>query len=232
MSTSTPPPALEAVAIARSREDVAVGEEIVRHRLSSRALHWTGALFFFLSLVSGLPIWTPVFGWMAPLLGGLSMCRVVHPWAGLLFSAASLAMFVHWGREMRLRPEDRAWLRMDTVVGYLRHTREGAEVGKYNGGQKLFFYAVSLGALGLFGSGVVLWEPTRFPQWARLASILLHEVAFILFTVAIVFHVYLATAALPGTFAAMTRGTVTRGWARVHHPRWYREVTGEERGGG
>ena len=26
----------------------------------------------------------------------------------------------------------------------------------------------------------------------------------------------------------MTRGTVTRAWARLHHPRWYREVTGEE----
>ena len=25
----------------------------------------------------------------------------------------------------------------------------------------------------------------------------------------------------------MTRGTVTRAWARLHHPRWYREVTGE-----
>ena len=26
----------------------------------------------------------------------------------------------------------------------------------------------------------------------------------------------------------MTRGTVTKAWARLHHPRWYREVTGEE----
>jgi len=44
----------------------------------------------------------------------------------------------------------------------------------------------------------------------------------------IVFHIYLGTVAEPGTFGSMTRGTVTRAWARLHQPRWYREVTGEE----
>jgi formate dehydrogenase subunit gamma len=48
------------------------------------------------------------------------------------------------------------------------------------------------------------------------------------FVVAIVFHVYLGTAAEPGTFRSMVRGTVTRPWARLHHPRWYREVLGED----
>jgi formate dehydrogenase subunit gamma len=101
-------------------------------------------------------------------------------------------------------------------------------VGKYNGGQKLFFFAVSLGALALLVSGVVLWFPLSFPQLARALSILLHEVTFILFTVAVVFHIYLGTAALPGTFRSMTRGTVGKAWARLHHPAWYRDVTGEE----
>jgi cytochrome b subunit of formate dehydrogenase len=29
----------------------------------------------------------------------------------------------------------------------------------------------------------------------------------------------------------MTRGTVTKAWAKLHHPRWYRDVTGD-RGNG
>ena len=57
---------------------------------------------------------------------------------------------------------------------------------------------------------------------------LIHDFTFICFGVAIVFHVYLGTAAEPGTFGSMTRGTVTRAWARLHHPRWYREITGEK----
>jgi len=54
--------------------------------------------------------------------------------------------------------------------------------------------------------------------------------AFILFAVSIVVHIYLGTAALPGTFQSMTRGTVTKSYARLHHPRWYRETTGDRSG--
>jgi cytochrome b subunit of formate dehydrogenase len=46
----------------------------------------------------------------------------------------------------------------------------------------------------------------------------------------IIGHIYLGTAAEPGTFASMVRGTVTKDWARLHHPKWYREVTGNGRG--
>ena len=102
MSAST-----QAVVRARTAEDVLVGKAIVRHRLASRVIHWTVAFFFLVCLLSGLPIWTPVFGWMAGFLGGLSVCRVLHPWAGVLYFTASLGMLLHWQREMRLQPKDR-----------------------------------------------------------------------------------------------------------------------------
>ena len=54
-----------AVVRAREKEDIVVGDEIVRHRLASRVIHWAVALFFFVALFTGLPIWTPLFGWMA-----------------------------------------------------------------------------------------------------------------------------------------------------------------------
>ena len=216
-----------AVLRARRSEDVVVGDEIVRHRFATRAIHWTVALFFFLALFSGLPIWTPIFGWMAHLFGGLNVCRWLHPWAGVVFFVSAVVMFVHWLGEMRLEPNEREWLRLRKIVEYMRYQGEDPEVGKYNGGQKLFFFATALGALGLLVTGVVLWFPLSFPQVLRAASILLHDLTFILFAVAIVFHIYLGTAALPGTFGAMTRGTVTKAWARLHHPRRYRDVTGE-----
>jgi formate dehydrogenase subunit gamma len=99
--------------------------------------------------------------------------------------------------------------------------------GKYNGGQKLFFFATGLAALSLLLSGVVLWLPLSFSRLLNETAILLHDVTFILLAVAIVLHIYLGTAAEPGTFHSMTRGTVGKPWARLHHPRWYREVSGE-----
>jgi formate dehydrogenase subunit gamma len=222
------PAADPALLRARHDEDVVVGDRIVRHRLSSRLIHWAVALSFFVSLLSGLPIWTPLFGWMAQLFGGLHVCRWLHPWAGLLFFAATAAMFVHWLDDMRLRGRDREWLRPRKIVDYLQHAEDNAEVGKYNGGQKLFFFAAALGALGLLVSGVVLWFPLEFPALVRELGILLHDVTFVAFVVAVVFHVYLGTAAEPGTFPSMVRGTVTKTWARFHHPAWYREVVDED----
>ena len=225
-ATASRPPADSAILRARRSEDVVVGDEIVRHRLATRAIHWTVALFFFLALFSGLPIWTPVFGWMAHLFGGLNVCRWLHPWAGLAFFVSMLVMFVHWLGEMRLEPNDREWLRPRKMIEYMRYQGEDPDVGKYNGGQKLFFFAAALGALGLLLSGVVVWFPLEFPRIVRELAILIHDVTFILFVVAIVFHIYLGTAAEPGTFHSMIRGTVSKPWARLHHPRWYREVLG------
>jgi formate dehydrogenase subunit gamma len=221
------PHARTITARARHEEDVVVGDEIVRHNLTARVHHWTVAVLFLLCLFTGLPIWMPVFGWMASLVGGLHVARWLHPWAGVLLSAAMLWMFLHWLGDMRLEPRDREWLG-PKALAYMREGIDTSEEGKYNGGQKLFFFAASLAVLGLLLTGVVLWNPRAFPQLLSETAILLHDLTFILFTVAIVLHVYLGTAAEPGTFRAMIRGTVTRRWARFHHGRWYRQVTGEQ----
>jgi formate dehydrogenase subunit gamma len=216
-----------AIVAAREREDVIVGNEIVRHRRASRLIHWTVALTFFVCLFTGMPIWSPVFGWMAHLFGGLTVCRILHPWAGIAFFLASAVMFFHWLADMHVEPHERDWLG-PRAFQYMRYETDDSEVGKYNGGQKLFFWATGLGAVGLLLSGLLIWFPRAFPKLLVEFSFLIHDVTFILFAVAIVFHIYLGTAAEPGTFGSMTRGTVTREWARLHHPRWYREVTGEE----
>ena len=215
-----------AVITGRDREDIVVGNEIVRHRRGTRLVHWAVAVFFFVCLLTGMPIWSPIFGWMAHLFGGLSVCRWLHPWAGIAFFAASGLMFLQWMAEMVLEGSEKDWAG-PKMLKYMRYEADDPDVGKYNGGQKLLFWAVSLGALGLLASGIVMWFPLSFPQILRVISILLHDVTFILFAVAIVFHIYLGTAAEPGTFGSMTRGTVTKEWARLHHPRWYREVTGD-----
>jgi formate dehydrogenase beta subunit/formate dehydrogenase gamma subunit len=211
-----------------TREDTVVGDRIVRHSTMSRVIHWSVALSFFLTLFSGLPIWTPIFGWMAAFFGGLSVCRWLHPWIGIAFVAATMTMIAYWLRDMRLTRGDWAWLG-PKFVDYLR--RRGAAdptTGKYNGGQKLFFYLVALLAFVLLATGVVLWFPSSFSASLRQVSWPIHDVAFLAFAVAIVGHIYLGTAALPGTFRSMTRGTVSKAYARFHHPGWYRDVTGDE----
>ena len=228
MSTVAPRRPLDsAVIVARDRENVIVGNEIVRHRRSSRLIHWSVGLTFFICVVTGMPIWTPLFGWMAHLVGGLSVARVIHPWAGLAYAFASIVMFFHWLSDMHFLPSERGWLG-PKVFEYMRYESDDSEVGKYNGGQKLLFWSVSLGMVGLLLSGLLIWFPRAFPRLLLEFAYIVHDVTFIAFAVAIVFHIYLGTVAEPGTFGSMIRGTVTRQWARLHHPRWFREVTGED----
>ena len=217
-----------AMARARSTENVVVGDEIVRERLSARVVHWAVAVTFFVCLFTGLPIWTPYLGFLATLFGGLHVCRLLHPWAGIAFAAASVLMFVQWVSQMRLTPADREFLTPRGLLRYFQYRNDDVEVGKYNGGQKLLFWAAALGAAGLLATGLVMWFPLAFGQGLREASYLLHDVAFSLFFAMIIGHIYLGTAAEPGTFRSMVRGTVTKSWAQLHHPRWYREVTSDQ----
>lgn len=111
------------------------------------------------------------------------------------------------------------------VGNYIRNQEEGLpEVGRFNPGQKLLFWLqVGAGVLLLL-SGIPLWFPHSFPQWLRLMSILVHEISALATIGALIVHIYMGTAFVSRSLSAMIHGTVSRAWARTHHPRWYREL--------
>jgi formate dehydrogenase subunit gamma len=216
----------DVVQLARDRENVMAGDELVRHKLSSRVMHWTVALFFVVCLLTGMPIWSPVFGWMAYFFGGLTVCRWLHAWSGVGFAVASVWMTLHWAADMKIAANEKHF----SMLEYLKFSsKTDPETGKYNVGQKRFFWTVLPGMLLVLLTGIPLWWPENFGWRMRQICLPLHDVGFILWFVAIVGHIYLGTAAEPGTFRSMVGGTVTKAWAKLHHPRWYREVTERER---
>jgi len=129
---------------------------------------------------------------------------------------------------MRMTPADRRFVKLRSFLSYMRWESHDQEIGKYNGGQKLLFWLSALAALGLLLTGVVMWFPELFGEGLRQASWLLHDITFILFTLLIIGHIYLGIVE-PGTFTGMIEGTVSRDWAKLNHPAWYRDVTGDRR---
>src|SRR5262245_33442700 len=210
--------------IAREQEDVVVNQNlIVRHKASVRLTHWFVAIFFFLAMLTGFAIFTPFFFGLTGLFGGGAMTRTLHPWFSLGFVIAVLFLFRSWRERMKPDAGDQEW--KENMGAYMRYEVELEQVGKYNAGQKMFFWSVVLGALAFLISGIVMWFPALSPFFARTIAYWLHEITFIAFVIGVIYHIYMSTTAMPGTLRAMTRGTVTRGWAKWHHPRWYREVT-------
>jgi formate dehydrogenase subunit gamma len=123
---------------------------------------------------------------------------------------------------------DSQWLRqIDDVLD--NREEKLPDVGRYNAGQKLLFYVIVVCLLGLLLTGLAMWRAYfSLPvELVRLAS-LLHAVCALVLICAIVVHIY-AAIWVKGSVHAMTRGTVSYGWAWKHHRAWFREVTGADR---
>ena len=200
---------------------------LLRFTFFERIIHWVVGVTFVALLMSGLAFAYPALFWMTTLFGGGPATRVLHPWFGVAFGIGMVVMIVIWIRDMFLDDGDRQWLA--AVKHYaLRDADRVPPAGKYNAGQKMFFWFQAVLAVVFLVSGVFLWFPELFTAeilgWMRLS----HYLATLGGGVLLVVHVYLGTVAYPGTARAMVDGTVTDRWARHHHPRWHEERTRSE----
>ena len=202
-------------------------ETVLRYTLPERIVHWVSALFYLYLLATGLAFYTPSLWWLAVVLGGGATSRFWHPFAGLAFVATVIWMWTRWGKDMHITDVDRRWNR--TVLNYIRNQDDQLNpAGRFNTGQKHFFWTMFLGGLALLASGLVLWFTDYLPwslRWLRYGAVLLHVTAFLCTVAGFIVHVYMGTAVVRGGFSSVIRGEVTKPWARIHHPLWLEEIS-------
>jgi formate dehydrogenase subunit gamma len=203
--------------------------ELLRHSLSTRVLHWAVAIFFILSLLTGLAIYTPwLFAWISPAFGGGARTRELHPWFSIAFVVFFAVQFVNWLARMTWSKSDGIWLR--SINEYVRNkgTVEPENVAFFNAGQKMYFWAIAVSSIVFVATGLPMWFPAVFGRIAVAVSYVLHDVAMWVMLGGFIVHLYQSTISQPGTFRSMMRGTVSKRWAWTHHPAWYREATGRD----
>jgi formate dehydrogenase subunit gamma len=204
-------------------------DDLLRHSVYTRIVHWSAAIFFVFALLSGFAIYTPwLYHWLAPLFGGGPITRLLHPWFSLGFLIVFGIQCLNWFKPMSWTDDDRRWMRHFGAYVTNREAVEPEYVGFFNGGQKLYFWAIVACAVIFLVSGVPMWFPHTFGPTMVAISYVLHDLAALLMLVGFIVHIYEATGAQPGTFQAMTRGTVEKRWAWTHHPGWYRAATGRD----
>ncbi len=200
----------------------ATDARVQRFSFEERAIHWLTAISFAYAALTGLSLWSYSLYWLASLFGGGEAVRWGHPWGGTLFAVSLGFMYRGWARQMRLDAEDRVWLR--NARKYAVHDEADLpEPGRFNAGQKMLFWMQAGATVLLFVSGLVLWFPASMPRALLEAAILIHPAVATVSIGAIILHIYMGTAAIPGAFRGMIRGWVRPGWAASHHPKWYRE---------
>ena len=205
-------------------KDVKGNSLIQRYTPNERTNHWITAITFVLLALSGLALFHPSMFWLSALFGGGQWTRILHPFIGLVMFVSFMIIALRFWHHNYLDADDRQWLRQINDVLTNREDRL-PEVGRYNAGQKLLFFVLVLCLLLLLLSGIVIWRAYfafYFPiEVVRVAAVIHAVTAFVLIC-SIIVHIY-AAIWVKGSIGAMVRGTVTLGWARKHHPKWFRE---------
>lgn len=199
---------------------------IERYRPEERANHWVVAICFILLALSGLALFHPAFFWLTNLFGSGTWARILHPFIGIVLAISFWQLARRFWDRNHITAADREWMRR--IRDVLANRDAGLpEVGHYNAGQKYLFWTMVGSVAVLLVSGIMIWQPwfaPFFPVVLIRLAVLLHTLAAFALIAGFIVHVY-AAIWVKGSLRAMTRGTVTRAWAKQHHPGWYREVS-------
>ncbi len=208
------------------------GDRILRYTFDERVNHWIAGLTYIYLFLTGLAFWSPHLFWLVILFGGGPSARYWHPWVGLLFTASLWKMYSNWREDMKTTKADLAW--KDAIGHYIRNEDEKLPpIGRFNWGQKQFFWVMLYGGIGLVVSGLAMWFVDDIPwslRFVRHAAVLIHAASALVTIGAFIIHVYMGTAMVRGGFNSIIRGEVSTSWAKMHHRLWYEQVTRGEAG--
>lgn len=202
-----------------------ISGEVQRYAANERWNHWFTAILFVLLAASGLAFFHPAFWSLTAVLGGGELSRYLHPILGVAMFVSFMIFAIQKFSDNVMKDHDWKWMGQIGDVLNNRDDRLPA-VGKYNAGQKLAYWAMLLSMIALMVSGIIIWRQFFSHMFTldtlRLAA-LVHAVSGVVLILTIIVHVY-AAIWVKGTIGAMTKGTVSRAWAKHHHPLWYQSL--------
>ena len=179
-----------------------------------RLVHWLAALSFSLLVITGLVM---TFG---NFIGGdlpVRLARYVHLGSAMLFAVALLPMFFTWLRDMLPAPWDIQWLLI--LGGYLSREKISVPAGKFNAGQKIWFWLVSLGGVVMLISGYMLYSFQAAP--AVLAkTVIIHNFLAALLLAFYIVHLYMSLLAIKGSIFSMLSGYKSQEEVDILHPKY------------
>ncbi|WP_378956476.1 formate dehydrogenase subunit gamma [Pelosinus sp. sgz500959] len=214
-------------------------DRIKRFSLIERISHWVHTFSFFTLVVTGLVVLSPHFHFLASLFGGVQETRIVHRIAGVVFSFGTLLLFIigdspaftRWIKDITTwGKEDIAFLK-EFPKEFLGGHANLPEQGRFNSGEKVNSLLILIDGGILTITGFMMWYADSIPLGIIRWAYPVHDIAAFLMMAVIVAHMYLGLLH-PGSKEAingMLSGTVSRSFAKLHHGKWYREMTQKEK---
>lgn len=207
------------------------GRTILRFTGFERFTHWLTATCFILLGITGLNI---TFGkrLLLPIMGPDAFstwseyAKFVHNYISFGFTLGVVLMFLMWIGQNFPTAADAEWLKRGGGMLTRKHGGH-PPAWKFNAGEKILYWLVTLASIAMIVSGFMLMFP--FYGGLNISNMELaqvfHGVVAMLFVAMILAHIYLGTLGMEGAFEGMAEGTVDENWAKEHHPLWAKEET-------
>ena len=176
------------------------GEKVLFFPLFTRIVHLFAAASFTLLAITGLMV---VFG---TYLGGgvlIRTARTVHLLAALVFVLPALLMFIMWLKDMFPQLHDITW--MFVFGGYLSKKKKAVPAGKFNAGQKMYFWFATFGGGVMAYTGYIIWGMGADIDTVRLYTII-HNFLGMGILAFYLTHLYMAVFAIAGSLESMKTG--------------------------
>ena len=197
--------------------------------LFNRIVHAIAAIAFMLIIPTGLiMMYGSVFG------GGafVRVCKEIHAISTLLFIVSVVPMFFMWVRWMFIHWDDIKWLMI--VGGYLNKNKKPVPAGKFNAGQKTWFWLATLGGFIMIGTGAAMYfQDFRLDIVASYgisqidflrASAIVHNALGLGVLALFLVHIYMSVFAIKGAIHSIVTGYKEEEEVEILHSSFYKKL--------
>ena len=163
--------------------------------------------------------------------------RVLHGYATILFCISVVPMFVFWMVDMLPAWYDIKWVFI--LGGYLQKGKREVPAGKFNAGQKMWFWFSTLGGVVMILTGAAMYFQDFNLGIAGLlgltqidllrASAILHNILAIAIVALFFTHVYMSLFAIKGAVHSIISGDKEEDEVKHLHSMYYKKLKREQK---
>jgi formate dehydrogenase subunit gamma len=210
-------------------------QEVEKYSKPTRILHWVHLVSFCILFLTGLVLFVPGLG----IIAQDSVTRVIHRIAAVLFIIAPLiyipmnlkATWKGIKEAFSWSAADIGWLKAAPAYYFSGDESGMPPQGAMNTGQRLWWLIVLVSGVLFTITGLVMWFAKTTASAAVLQwMVLIHDIAFILAGSMLLLHIYLGIIhpLMTEAWKAIYKGTISVGYAKKHHAKWYEEIAKEK----
>lgn len=206
------------------------GKKIYAFSVFTRLVHLVAAVAWIILVPTGIIM---MFG---ESFGGgffVRMCKNIHAIATVMFVISVIPMFLLFVLKMFPTLYDVKWMMI--VGGYLSKEKKPVPAGKFNAGQKAWFWIATLGGLVMILTGAAMFFlDFNAPLVNKIfgmsqieilrISAIIHNILGTLCAVMFLVHVYMTSVAIKGAIHSMINGYKEEEEVQILHSYWYKEL--------